>query len=355
MVIKTMRTKSLLAAACSLFALSAASHAEAAPHVVASIAPIHSIAAAIMKDVGTPDLLVEQSSSPHATSLRPTGAKALQQADLVIWVGPGLEAFMVKPVETLATKARSLPLIEADGMTILEAREGGNWEKHNHSHEDEEDEDEDHDHEHEHEADHDHDHDHDADHDHDHDADHDHEAEHDHDHGHIDNHVWLDPQNGLAMAAAITKALSEIDPENATQYAANEKAFDDSMKNIVAKAKDELAGVGDKGFIVFHDAYHYLENRFDLHAIGSVTLHPGVNPGAARVNEIQTKLKSLKASCLFSEPQFSSSLLPVLIEGTDTTLSQLDPIGAELQVGPDLYPQLIAYNTKQLSDCLNGH
>ncbi len=369
----------MLAAVSALFLSTTAYHAaNAAPKVATSIAPVYSITAAIMKDIGTPSLLIDQATSPHSAKLRPSDAKALQEADLVIWIGENLTPSLEKPVETLPAKAQILTLGELDGLIELEVRTGGNWEKHVHAHGDHHDHDaheedhhdhdheaHDHDHEgddHDHEAhDHDHeghDHDHEA-HDHDHEAhDHDHEAHdhdhegHDHDHGGHDPHVWLDPQNGLTMAKAITAALSKLDAENADKYAANEKAFEEKLTSEISGIKAELAAIKGKPYIVFHDAYQYYENRFGISAVGSVMLQPGVAPGAARVKEIRSKLKDLNVVCIMAEPQFSDKILTTLIEGTDTKIGQLDPVGTNLDLGPDLYTNLMRYNADKLTECL---
>ncbi len=314
----------MLAAISALFLSTAANHAaQAAPKVATSIAPVYSITAAIMKDVGTPSLLVDQATSPHSAKLRPSDAKALQEADLVVWIGEHLSPSLEKPIETLPEKAQILTLSALDGLTELEVRTGGNWEKHVHDH------DEDHD-EHEHE-----DHDHDA-----------------HDHGDHDPHVWLDPQNGLTMARAITAALSKLDAKNADKYAANEKAFEEKLISMTQSIKAELAAIKDKPYIVFHDAYHYYENRFGISAVGSVMLQPGVAPGVARVREIRSKLKELNVVCIMTEPQFSDKILSTLIEGTDTKIGQLDPLGTNLDLGPDLYVELMRYNADKLTECL---
>ena len=196
-------TKSLrLATATLLLYASASIAAQAAPKVATSIAPVYSITAAIMKDVAIPTLLIDQATSPHSAKLQPSDAKALQEADLIVWIGENLSPSLEKPIETLPEKARILTLSEIDGLTELAVRTGSNWEKHVHDHEAE-----DHD-------DHDHDaHDHDA-----HEEEHDHEAHeegHDHDHEGQDPHIWLDPQNGIVMSKAITAALIELDSENA--------------------------------------------------------------------------------------------------------------------------------------------
>ncbi|WP_171021988.1 zinc ABC transporter substrate-binding protein [Cohaesibacter sp. CAU 1516] len=359
----TVKNLSRHLAALSVFSLVSTLPALAAPDVVASVAPVHSIAAAIMKGVGTPHLLIPSSASPHSADLRPSGARALQDADLVFWVGPRIEAFLVKPLNTLAANAKAIPMIDAEGMTLLPVRSGSNWEKHTHAHDD------DHEHEHEHEhEDHD-DHEHEGhehegheheDHDkegHEHAAEeHDHDA-HDHDHDEasvMDNHIWLSPDNGLAMAAAITKALSEADPDNAQIYAANSKALTAEIKAASEEAKSLLADHKTAPFMVFHDAYQYFEAAFDVSAIGSITLTPGVNPGAARIKEIKEKLDHLGVACLMSEPQFSSRITTILVEGTKTRQGLLDPIGKELTEGPTLYPELIRYNARQLAGCLKG-
>ena len=371
-----LKTISQQLAAISVCALATTLPAVAAPKVVASIAPIHSIAAAIMKNVGEPHLLVPPSASPHSTDLRPSGARALQDADLVFWVGPRLEAFLVKPIESLANSGKSVPLVEAKDIELLPLRSGANWEKHAHGHDGddhghgdhEHDEHDDHGHEGHKHDDHDHkaekhdDHGHEG---HKHD-DHDHKAEKhdDHEgHGHddhaaesdhklMDSHIWLSPHNGIAMATAMTAALSEADPENAKIYAANFDAFKAELKAAVNEANSLLEEHKTTPFIVFHDAYQYFEHEFELSAAGSIMLQPGVNPGAARVKEVREKLKSLKAACLLSEPQFSNKLIPILVEGTTTSLGEFDPIGSSLKEGPSLYPDLIRLNARQLADCL---
>ncbi len=102
--------------------------AGAVPDVVVSILPLHGLVAAVMAGVGTPHLLVRGGASPHDASLRPSDARALSAAKLVVWAGPGLEAFLVKPLGALAGGARVPTLTEAPGMVLLEQRAGGVFE-----------------------------------------------------------------------------------------------------------------------------------------------------------------------------------------------------------------------------------
>ena len=72
--------------------------------VVASIKPIHSLVSYVMDGVGKPDVIVDGYNSPHGFSLKPSHAKMIENADLIIWVGEDLEAFLEKPLNTIAKK-----------------------------------------------------------------------------------------------------------------------------------------------------------------------------------------------------------------------------------------------------------
>ncbi|MCG8361566.1 MAG: zinc ABC transporter substrate-binding protein, partial [Kiloniellales bacterium] len=119
------------------------SGAEAAPKVVASIKPVHSLVAGVMAGVAEPVLLVKGAGSPHSYSLRPSEARALEAAELVFWVGEDLETFLEKPLEALASKAKLVELMELDDIELLRSREGGAWEseaheeEHDHAHHEE--------------------------------------------------------------------------------------------------------------------------------------------------------------------------------------------------------------------------
>ena len=330
--------------------------------VVASIKPVHSLVTAVMQGVGTPDLIVEGAGSPHTYALKPSQAKQLQQADLVFWMSHDLEAFLEKSIDGIATKAVSIPLMESHGLVTLNFREGGAFDDHAHDDHDDEKHD-DHDHEkhddHDDEKHDDHDHEKHDDHDHEKHDDHDHEKHDDHDghddHGHegVDPHVWLDPENAKAMVHEIEEALAKADPANAATYESNAEAVMAQLDSLVAEIDGELAPVKGRGYIVFHDAYQYFENRFGVSAIGSITVSPEVLPGAERVSDLQEKVRSLDATCVFSEPQFEPRLVATITENTNAGNGVLDPLGASIDNGPNLYFTLIRNMARSLKDCLS--
>ena len=295
----------------------------AAPAVVASTKPVHSLVSAVMGDTGSPTLLVKGAASPHTYSLRPSDAAALEGADVVFWTGHGMELFLGEALETLSTDATVVELAETPGIELLPVREGGAFEAHSHG-------DEDHDHDHAHE-----------------------EEGHDHAEGEGDMHFWLDPENAKLMVSAIAEALSAADPDNAAIYAANAEAEQARLDALTEELAATLAPVTGKPFLVFHDAYQYFETRFDLDVAGTVTVSPEAMPGAARIDELRAKVAELGATCVFAEPNFEPAIVGTIVEGTAAKAGVLDPEGASLTEGPDLYHQLLRGIATGLVDCLD--
>jgi zinc transport system substrate-binding protein len=319
-------------------------------NVVASIKPVHSLVAGVMQGVGAPALLVKGASSPHDYSMRPSDAHALDGAQVVFWVGEGLETFLSKPLAALASEALIVPLSGTQGIELLATREGGIWAEHEHGDSDaeahpEHAEDEDH-------AEHAHDAAATQEEHHDEEEHAGHEDEDGHAHGEFDMHLWLDPHNAGAMVGAIVAALSEADPENAAGYQSNASALRAQLHELDDSLGVRLEPVGDRPFVVFHDAYQYLENRYGLNAVGSITVDPRRRPGAQRLAQIQHRLEELDAACVFFEPQFEPALVDTVIEGTSAKKGVLDPLGADLDAGPDQYFQLMNGLTDSLIDCL---
>ena len=291
----------------------------AAPQVVATIKPLHALVAGVMEGVATPQLLIEGAASPHGFSMRPSDAAKLESADMVFWIGEGLETFLEGPLDTLAGDATKVEMMAVEGMTLLPLREGGLFEAHTHEHDGEQG---------------------------------DQHHDHDHEHGAVDAHIWLDPDNARLMVAAIAEALIAADPDNAEAYDANGMALSARLDTLSAGIDAQLEPVRGKPFFVFHDAYHAFEHRFDIEATGSFTVNPEIAPGAGRLTEIRAVVAETGAACLFAEPQFSPQMIATVAEGTGAKIGTLDPLGAEIADGPELYFTLIETMATSLLDCL---
>ena len=183
---------------------------------------------------------------------------------------------------------------------------------------------------------------------------HGHDDHDDHGHDEFDPHVWLDPVNAKALVHEIEEALSDADPANAGTYEANARALMDKLDALVEEVQTELNPVKNRGFIVFHDAYQHFETRFGMSAVGSITVSPEVMPGAERIRELQEKVNSLDAGCVFSEPQFEPKLVSTVTENTNAGTGVLDPLGASIPDGPGLYFTLIRNMASALKECLSG-
>ena len=322
-----MRITKVTLIATAIFSSSLA-YASEGLSVVTSIKPIHSLVSAVMDGIGTPSLIIEGAGSPHTYALKPSQAKALQDADLVFWIGPAIESFLEKPIKEVASSARIVTLSDAHGLIKIKFREGGNFDSHG-------------DH-----AKHD-DHDDHAKHD-----DHDDHAKHD-DHGQFDMHVWLDPENAKMMINAIEEALIEADPRNARTYQENAANVKRDLDKLITEVDAEMSPVKGTPYVVFHDAYQYFEDRFGMKPVGSITVSPERLPGAKRVKELREKIKSLNASCVFSEPQFEPKLIATIIESTSAGTGVLDPLGVSIKAGPEMYFTLIRNMSKSLKNCLS--
>lgn len=285
----------------------------AAPNVVVTIKPIHSLAAAILDGVAEPKLLLEGAASPHAYALKPSDAEALSRADAVVRVSENLEVFLNKAITSLSGRARIIDLEKAPGLTLLPVRKGGLMQEVSAV---------------------------------------DYGDEDHHDHGASDVHFWLDPVNAISIAGYLTQQFTALDPDHAAQYKANEQRLRSKLTALNIELNGVFAGLSDKAFIVFHDVTQYLEKRYRLHGLGAVTLSPERPPGARRLSEIRDKIKDARAICVFSEPQFPPKLVETLIDGTPAKKGILDEIGAAIPPGPDQYFAFMRMDAQSLAGCL---
>ena len=308
-----------------LFALllwSGAARAEV-PRVVVSLQPIHSLVAGVMEGVGAPDLLIDGAQSPHTFTLRPSDARKLNRAGLVVWVGEALETPLARTIAGLPRGARVMELMTWPGIERLPAREGGAWERHGHDEEPEHEEHREH-------------------------AEH---AGHDR-HLDYDPHLWLSPENAARIAEAAAGMLADMDPEHAERYRQNTQRLLARLERMDRSIAARLAPLRDRPYLVSHDAYHPFERHYRLNPVGSVTVSPERAPGARRVHELRTKIRELGARCVFSEPQFPPRLVETLVAGSDARTGMLDPLGIDIPAGPEAYFTLMERLATSLEACL---
>ncbi len=276
--------------------------------VVASIKPIHSLVASVMTGVGEPELLLKGASSPHSFNLKPSDARILSKADVVFWVGPDMEVFLTRPLKTLAPSAQIVELSKTPGLTLLpsELERGRSIGE---------------------------------------------EANH-HSHKNIDPHFWLNPDNAKVLVGEIVKQLAMADADNAELFAANGVALIAMLNRLTTELDATLAAVKTVPFIVYHDAFQYFVKRFKLNAAGAIILNPERAPGARKTSRIREKIATGKIRCIFTEPQFNPAIVKSLTNNTNTRVSALDPLGADIPAGPAAYTTLLQNLSRTLVACL---
>ena len=367
--------------AASLFGSYAHSH-EAHDHnaapIIASIKPVHSLVSSIMGETGVAQLLVQGKASPHGYQLKPSQVRDLQSAALVFYIAPDLEDFLPSTLASLPADVRAVSLIDNEQLQLWPYRFDGAWaaghEGHDHGHDDhdkhghdehghEEHDEHGHD-EHAHEEHDEHGHDEHAHEEHDehgheeHDEhghdEHAHDEHDDHDDhgGQNDPHIWLSPSNAKIMASAIAEHLSAAFPEHSATYSANLDSLQQSLDQLDADLRQKFSAVSDGKYLVFHDAYQYLEQEYQLGAVGAISLDPEQVSSPTRLRAARANLLENQISCVFSEPQFPTRAIETVISGTDTQIGELDPLGAELTPGAGLYSQLLLDLADNIVACL---
>ena len=286
------------------------------PNVSVDIAPLHSLVASVMNGVGVPNLIIPSGSSPHDHQLRPSEAKAMQDANIVFWMGEELTPWMENAVKTLSSNASITTLLENDKTSLLEFREGALFEAHDHD-----------------------------------DEEHDDEELDEHGHGSHDPHAWLSPNNAKAWLDVIAAQLSSYDPENAGVYFTNAAATKSEIEMIIAEINLTLDPIRGGKFIVFHDAYQYFENDFDFRASGAISIGDASDPSPARIAKIQKRIRDEEINCVLAEPQFKANIVKTVMEGSQANTNVIDPLGVGLKPGVLLYNKLIENMAQSLADC----
>jgi zinc transport system substrate-binding protein len=300
--------------------------ANAVPSVATDITPVHSLVSQVMAGVGKPNLLIQSGASPHHYSLSPSEAEALEEADLVFWIGEGLTPWLERSLENLSPNSNKIELLEAKGTTTYAFREGATFDAHDDNDLETEEE-----------------------------TAHGTDEDAHHDHSGIDPHAWLDPANGKVWLDVIARALVEKDPENATKYLENAAIGKAEIDAAISLIEATTVQFNSKQFIVFHDAYQYFERRFKIQAAGSISISDASKPSPARIAEIIKVVTDLNISCVFTEPQYNPGVVKAVFGGTGVNTSGvIDPLGSGLVIGVNLYSNLLIEIAEGLQSCLGG-
>ena len=282
-------------------------HSTAAPRVIADIAPVHGLVARVMMGIGTPVLLVEPGASAHDFSLSPSSTKALAQAAAVFWVGEPLTPWLKRPIENVAKNAKSVELLSLSEKFLLPARTS---QKHAHNHQ----------------------------------------------HGHsledFDAHAWLDPKIASYWLKIIAESLSVIDPKNSAKYRENADVGQLQIETGLMELSKQLVPLKDMPVAAYHDAYQYLEHRFNLKFLGAIVDGDATPPSARRVAELRKRINQYEAFCILTEPQYPSQLIQSISSRNHVRHGIIDPLGKDIPIGPGFYTAFLKSIGNSLSSCM---
>lgn len=274
------------------------------PSVVTDIAPVQSLVSMVMGDLGTPALLLDKGADPHDFQLRPSQARAVAGAGLVVWIGPAMSPWLDRALDGTGTKGAQLALLTAPGTRTL-TYAGAN-------------------------------------------AGEDQEGE-----GHegTNPHAWLDPQNAEVWLGLIAAELSRLDPANAATYAANADTARKGIDTLDRAVAAQLATVKDRPFVVFHDAFGYFAAHYGLSLAGAISPGDATSPGAARLRDLTAR--AADTVCIFPEVNHDADLSAQMAGASGAKLgAAMDPEGVSLTPGPTLYATLMTGLADTLADCL---
>ncbi|MDT8398370.1 MAG: zinc ABC transporter substrate-binding protein [Pseudomonadales bacterium] len=275
---------------CCLSGLMTSAQADEAVMVSATIKPLQLIAAAITDGVSVPRLLLQTTRDPHHHALRPSERAALDAAQLLVWIGPQMESYLAGTLPEL--DAAVLTAMDIPGLTRLPLGRAH------------------------------------------------------------DPHIWLDSNNAVLIATALTQQLASLDPGNARRYQDNLLRFRDALGLLSAALQTRLNGRNQAAYGVYHNAFQYFERQFGLQHVLSFTDNEELAPGIRGLLAIKRRLQEHQVACLLVEPAVNLDQLDSILESDSLHYGVVDVLGSDIPLGPEGYGLLLQHLADVLLRCL---
>ena len=272
------------------------------PKVVVTIKPLYTMAAILMKGIGAPRLLLEQKISPHDFALKPSWVKALNGADVILWVGPEMEQGLLKIISTQDT-ARVIQATDGKSFDVLKARV-----KCNHGH------------------------------------------DHHHESSSNDPHFWLNPDYYLSLSERLKSRLIDLDPGQKAIYEANFLEFQIKIKALKTKMIETLTPFKDQKFYVFHDSLQYLEKFLNLQTpyIVHQTDH---QLSLQEIYKLKSDLQTTPKACILLDEETPQKKIESLLDGEPLNIAEISPEGVDSKTDIDLYFEIMELLTSKIAEC----
>ncbi|MCB1881318.1 MAG: SCO family protein [Gammaproteobacteria bacterium] len=263
--------------------------------VVASIKPVHAILAALMQGGDEPLLLVSGTASPFEYRLTGLQEAQIAAADLLVWTGPELEPFMTAAVAGVTDDKRVVELLNLPALKILPQRLNSDLR---------------------------------------------------------DPFFWMDSRNILILTDELARTLMAADPVRSHLYLRNRRELHRKLAELDRRYEFGYRGLSQGVALLLYDTLQYFSQAYALR-LGEV-----LSPLPAQPVATETLLKARNGIsngdyvCVLSETGMPNEHLALLTEGLPVRTGELDSFGRRFQPGPELYAQMMEYNTAVIQDCL---
>ena len=282
--------------------------------IASSIRPIAMLLSAVTGDETSVNILLPGNMSPHDYRLKFSDIKLIKESELFFWIGPNLESGISKAVKTHGT-TNIIKLMDIDDLS---------WPKttaelgHSHSN-----------------------------------LNHGHDNEHESYEGVKDNrdhHIWLSPQNAVAIVATINDLLGKKFPDKKEFFEKNTNNFEASLKSLNITIRERLEEIKHKGFLVAHDGYRHFVDFYDLNQLGIVDLTDDISPSAKHKGNLNKLID--KTSCIFTDPQHTSKVANQLAKKFNIKSRELDLMGHNIPLGKNSYIDFLSKLSETVVECL---
>ena len=264
--------------------------------VVVSIKPVHSLFSALLQGVTEPVLIVGPGRTPYGYRMTEAQEKELQQADLVVWVGPELERFLVEPIRRLPKGVEVLTLLDNDAMKILPSR----W-----------------------------------------------------DDVSRDPYFWLDSRNVLILIDELTRYLMERDPARTHLYRRNRDRLFKKVAELDRRLEYGYRGLKGGVILNYYDTLQYFEQAYALKVGGTIARDPESPVDAARLLRERARLLEGGYACVLTEAGMSMPEYDLLMKEVSVNRAELDSFGTRFEPGGELYLEVMEHNTRVIKRCVH--
>lgn len=288
-----------------LIALCLSHSAVAEVRLAVSIKPLQMIAAAITGETASITVLIPPAQSPHHFVFRPSDRLALESAELVLWIGPSLETFLQPALDQVRDDQKVIELAALAGLKLLPLRNLGDRPDVSGN-------------------------------------------------AQVDPHLWLDPGNALVIAEALARELTALDPASAGIYQANLESFSGQAAALQQSLGRALTGVATVPYIVYHDAFQYLEAAGGLRPLLALVEDEELQPTMRHIMESRRRIRESAPRCLFLDTGASHAAIDTMLAGQPVQQVTLDILGLDQETTGESYVALVEAAGKRMHSCLSG-